>query len=136
MPAISSTKAPRPPSTTAPNLKVASRTGSAKVSSTPLKTVAEASAPPRLDHIFSPKDSLAAIYTIDDGDDFTSTPLDPFSSDVLALREQVLSLEETHVFSPTLLNTVRLGISRAGYFFTAEPTPDRPAASVPAFLLV
>src|SRR5229473_1294781 len=123
------------PSTTDPDFKVGSKDGIAQVFSSPLQTVREDFGTARLDHIFSPKDSLAAIYTIDDGDDFTSTPLDPFSSDVLALREQVLSLEETHVFSPTLLNTVRLGFSRAGYFFTGEPTPGTPAASVPGFLL-
>src|SRR5262249_56640957 len=37
--------------------------------------------------------------------------------------------------SPTLLNTARVGYSRAGYFFTGEPTPGTPAASVPGFLL-
>src|SRR6266852_5857832 len=109
--------------------------GIAQVFSNPLQTIREDFGTARLDHIFSPNDSLAAIYTVDDGDDFTATPLDPFSSDVVALREQVLSLEETHVFSPTLLNTARLGFSRAAYFFTGEPTPGTPAASVPGFLL-
>ena len=42
--------------------------------------------------------------------------------------------EETHVFSPTVLNTARVGFSRAGYFFTGEPTPGTPAASLPGFL--
>ena len=51
------------------------------------------------------------------------------------MREQVASLEETHVFSPTLLNTARFGFSRAGYFFTGEPTPGTPAATVPGFLV-
>src|SRR5260221_13029383 len=77
----------------------------------------------------------AAIYTADDGDDFTATPLDPFSADIETLREQVLSLEQTHMFSPSLLNTARFGFSRAGYFFTGEPAPGTPAASVPGFLL-
>src|SRR5208283_4839009 len=40
----------------------------------------------------------------------------------------------THVFSPNLLNTARAGFSRAGYFFTGEPTPGTPAASLPGFL--
>ena len=92
-------------------------------------------APRGVDHIFSQRDSLSAIYTIDDGGDVTATPLDPYSSDILNLREQVLSLEETHVFSPALLNTARFGFSRAGYFFTGEPTPGTPAASVPGFLV-
>ncbi len=108
--------------------------GIAEVFSHPLQTIREDFGTVRVDHIFSEKDSLAGIYTVDDGGDVTATPLDPFSSDILNLREQVFSLEETHVFSPSLLNTVRFGFSRAGYFFTGEPTPGTPAASVPGFL--
>ena len=33
-----------------------------------------------------------------------------------------------------MLNTARFGFSRAGYFFTGEPTPGTPAASLPGFL--
>src|SRR6202030_2644239 len=36
---------------------------------------------------------------------------------------------------PSLVNTARVGFSRAGYFFTGEPTPGAPAASVPGFLV-
>src|SRR5467141_3390006 len=82
--------------------------GIAQVFSSPLQIIREDFGTARIDHIFSPKDSLAAVYTADDGDDFTATPLDPFSADILTLREQVVSLEETHVFSSTLLNTARL----------------------------
>jgi hypothetical protein len=109
--------------------------GIAEVFSSPLQTIREDFGTTRVDHIFSHRDSLSAIYTVDDGDDLTATPLDPFSSDVVTLREQVVSLEETHVFSPTLLNAARFGFSRAGYFFTGEPTPGTPAASVPGFLI-
>ncbi len=109
--------------------------GIAEVFSSPLQTIREDFGTARLDHIFSQRDTLAGIYTIDDGQDFTATPLDPFSSDVMTLREQVLSLEETHVFSPALVNSARVGFSRAGYFFTGEPTPGTPAASVPGFLI-
>lgn len=108
--------------------------GIAEVFSSPLQTIREDFGTARLDHIFSAKNSVAAIYTIDDGSDVTATTLDPFSSDILNLREQVLSLEQTHIFSPTLLNTARFGYSRAGYFFTGEPTPGTPAAGVPGFL--
>jgi len=109
--------------------------GIAEVFSSPLQTIREDFGTTRVDHIFSEKDSLAAIYTIDDGGDVTATPLDPFSSDILNLRAQVVSLEETHVFSPSLINTARVGFSRAGYFFTGEPTPGTPAASVSGFLI-
>ncbi len=108
--------------------------GIAEVFGSPLQTIREDFGTARVDHIFSPRDTLSGIYTIDDGQDFTATPLDPFSSDVVTLREQVLSLEETHVFSPALVNNGRFGFSRAGYFFTGEPTPGTPAASVPGFL--
>jgi len=108
--------------------------GIAEIFSSPLQTIREDFGTTRLDHIFSSKDSLAAIYTIDDGRDVTATPINPFSSDIVTLREQVFSLEETHIFSPTFLNTARFGFSRAGYFFTGEPTPGTPAASVPGFL--
>src|SRR4029077_7085415 len=108
--------------------------GISQVFSSPPQTIREDFGTVRLDHTFSQKDSLAAIYTVDDGGDVTATPLDTFSADIVGLREQVLSVEETHVFSPTLLNTARVGYTRAGYFFTGEPTPGTPAASVPGFL--
>jgi Carboxypeptidase regulatory-like domain len=126
---------PTPPAGT-PELDVPGQTfGISQIFSSPLQTIREDFGTTRFDHIFSPKDTLTAVYTVDDGDDFTATPLDPFSADVVTLREQVFSLEETHVFSPAILNTVRLGYSRASYFFTGEPTPGAPAASVPGFLL-
>ena len=109
--------------------------GIAQVSSSPLQTIREYFGTARFDHNFSANDTFSAVYTIDDGNDFTPTYFNPYSTDILTLREQVLTLEETHVFSPTLLNTARFGFSRAGYFFTGEPTPGTPAASVPGFLV-
>jgi Carboxypeptidase regulatory-like domain len=88
----------------------------------------------RLDHVFSPKDTLSGIYTIDDGAAVTATPLDPFSTDIANLREQVLSVEETHVFSPNLINTARVGYSRAAYYFLGKLTPGTPAVGVTSFV--
>jgi len=109
--------------------------GIAQVLSSPLQTIREDFGTVRLDHTVSSLDSLAAAYTIDDGHDLTATVLDPFSSDILTLREQVLSLDATHSFSASTVNVARVGYSRAGYFFTGLPTPGTPAASVPGFLL-
>ena len=50
--------------------------------------------------LFPASDTLAAVYTIDDGNDLTATVFDPYSTDILTLREQVFSIEETHTFSP------------------------------------
>jgi hypothetical protein len=108
--------------------------GISQVSSSPLQTIREDFGTARLDQIISGKDSLSGIYTADDSSDFTPTTANPYSTDVLNLREQVASVEETHVVSPRLLNTARVGYSRAGYFFTGEPTPGTPAVDVPGFL--
>ncbi len=108
--------------------------GIAEAFNSPLQTIRDDFATLRLDHSFTDRDSFNAIYTIDDSNDFTPTSTNLYSADAVSLREQVLSAEETHVFSPTLLNTARIGFSRAGYFFTGEPTPGTPAASLPGFI--
>jgi hypothetical protein len=108
--------------------------GIAEYFSNPLQTTREDFGTLRVDHNFSPRDSLSSVYTIDDGDDFTETVSDPYSSDIMTLREQVFSLNETHSFSGSTVNVARVGYSRAGYFFTGEPTPGTPAATVPGFL--
>lgn len=108
--------------------------GIAEVFSSPLQTIREDFGNARFDLNFTPKDTFSAIYTIDDGADNTATIANPYSTDILTLREQVASVEHTHVFSPALLNVARFGYSRAGYFFTGEPTPNTPAASVPGFI--
>jgi len=109
--------------------------GIAQVFSSPFQTIREDFGTVRLDHTLSSQDSLSAVYTIDDGNDLTATVLDPYSSDILTLREQVFSLDETHSFSDSTVNVARVGYSRAGYFFTGLPTPGTPADSVPGFLL-
>ena len=108
--------------------------GIAELTSSPPQTIREDFGATRVDHIFSQKDSLSANYTIDDGSNLDATVFDPFSSDVTNLREQVVSLDETHVVSPNFLNTARFGYSRAGYFFTGKPTPGTPAESVTSFV--
>jgi len=108
--------------------------GIASLASSPLQKIREDFGTVRVDHALSAKDSLAANYTVDDGGNVTATPFDPFSTDITNLREQVVSLDETHIFSPATLNTARIGFSRAGYFFTGEPTPGTPAASVTSFV--
>jgi hypothetical protein len=108
--------------------------GIAEALNSPLQTIRDDFGTLRLDHNVSRSDFLSGIYTIDDSADFTPTSTNLYASDVATLREQVVSLQETHVFSSTLLNTARMGFSRAGYFFTGEPTPGTPAANLPGFL--
>jgi hypothetical protein len=108
--------------------------GISEALNSPLQTIRDDFGTFRLDHNFSQTDFLNGIYTIDDSADFTPTNTNAYMADVASLREQVVSLQETHVVSPTLLNTARAGFSRAGYFFTGEPTPGTPAASLPGLL--
>lgn len=107
--------------------------GIAEAFSNPLQTIREDFGTTRIDRIFSARDSLSGVYTADDSADNTPTS-NPFSTDLESLREQVVSLQETHVFSPSLLNVARFGFSRASYFYTGEPTSGTPASSVPGFL--
>ena len=108
--------------------------GIAQAFGNPLQTIRDDFGTARLDRIFSASDSLSGAYTIDDSADVTPTIANPYSTDLESLREQVVSLDETHTFSPTLLNTARFGYSRASYFYTGEPTPGTPAAGLPGFV--
>src|ERR1700730_16871927 len=72
-------------------------TGTAQFFGSPLQTIREDFGTARVDHIFSKKDSTMAVYTNDDSSSVTATPFDPFSTDLVSLREQVFSLEETHI---------------------------------------
>lgn len=73
----------------------------------------------RFDANLSSRDTLFGVYTVDDS--AANTPsANPLSTVIENLREQVASVEEQHIFSPTILNTARFGYSRAGYFFTGQ----------------
>jgi len=90
--------------------------GIAVAYSHPLQTIREDFGTTRFDYNLSINDSLFAAYTIDDS--VANTPsANPLSLILETEREQVVSLQEQHTFSPTVLNTARIGFSRAGYFF-------------------
>jgi len=108
--------------------------GIAEAFNSPLQTIRDDFGTVRLDRVFSSKDLLTGVYTIDDSADVTPTSANLYSTDVESLREQVASLEETHVFSPKFLNSARVGYSRAAYFYTGEPSPGTPAAAVNGFV--
>jgi hypothetical protein len=99
--------------------------GIAEAFSHPLQTLREDFGTTRLDYNPSAKDTFSAVYTVDDSDANTPSS-NPLSSVVETLREQVISAQEQHIFSPDLLNSFRAGFSRAGYFFTGETPVDLP----------
>lgn len=108
--------------------------GISEAFNTPLQVIRDDFGTARVDHVFSQADTFDAVYTIDDSADQTPTSTNLYSTDLESLREQVASLSEKHIFSPNLLNTGTLGFSRASYYFTGEPTPGTPAASLPGFI--
>jgi len=80
----------------------------------PLEHIREDFGTTRTDYAVSDRDSLTAAYTIDDGNSLIPAA-DPLFASYSTLRMQVASLQETHIFSPNMINTFRAGFSRAGY---------------------
>jgi hypothetical protein len=99
--------------------------GIATAFSNPKQHIREDFGTSRLDYNISDKDLLFGVYTIDDSSADTPSQ-NPFSRIDESLRAQVASIQEQHVFSPSLLNTVRFGFSRANFFFTGYSTEDLP----------
>jgi hypothetical protein len=93
-------------------------TGIALSYNNPHQSIHEDFGTSRGDYSIGDKDTLTAAYTIDDGTNLTPTA-DPLFATYLLLTSQVVSLQETHVFSPEALNTARIGFSRAAFNFNA-----------------
>ncbi len=99
--------------------------GIAEAFSHPPQHVREDFGTTRIDANLTPNDLLFGVYTVDDSDANTPSQ-NPYSTIFERLREQVLSAQEQHVFSPNLLNTIRFGYSRAAYYFTGQAPESVP----------
>ena len=97
--------------------------GIAEAFSHPPQHIREDFGTARFDDNLGNKDLLFAVYTVDDSSANTPSQ-NPLSLVDESLREQVSSMQEQHVFSPSLLNTARFGYSRASYFFTGYTPGD------------
>ena len=107
-------------------------TGIAEAFATAPQHIREDFGTSRFDANLTPNDLLFAVYTIDDS--IANTPTqDPYSLVNESLREQVASVQEQHVFSPRLLNTGRIGLSRANFYFLGS-IPTAIQAVTPTFL--
>ncbi|MCU1322626.1 MAG: TonB-dependent receptor domain protein [Acidobacteriaceae bacterium] len=107
-------------------------TGIALAYSNPKQKIREDFGTTRFDANLSSNDLLFAVYTVDDSTANTPTQ-NPLASINESLREQVLSIQEQHVFSPRLLNTFRVGFSRASFYFLGTSSPLG-GASVPTWV--
>jgi hypothetical protein len=79
----------------------------------------------RFDYTVSSKDSFSANYTIDNGD--RSVPQqDPIFSQLNDIHVQTLGTQETHIFSPNVVNVVTLGYTRSYATLVNSPTTAIP----------
>ncbi len=89
-------------------------TGAALSYNNPRQSIREDFGTLRADYNVRSRDTFSASYTIDDGNSLI--PLaDPFFGSASVLRSQVASVDETHIISPQILNTFRIGYSRAAF---------------------
>jgi hypothetical protein len=107
-------------------------TGIGEAFSAPTQHIREDFGTTRFDANLTPRDLLFAVYTVDDS--IANTPTqNPLSLINESLREQVISVQEQHVFSAHLLNTVRLGYSRGAFLFLGS-VPASVQANTPGFI--
>jgi hypothetical protein len=107
-------------------------TGIGEAFSSPTQHIREDFGTLRFDANLTSRDLLFAVYTVDDSTANTPTQ-NPLSLIDESLREQVVSVQEQHVFSTHLLNTARIGYSRASFFFLGS-IPPLIQAETPGFL--
>ena len=86
----------------------------------------------RVDHKLAERDSLFGTYLFDDATTHSPDPLNTWLAGNLS-RRQVLVLEESHIFSPSLANTVRFGFSREAAIVNSTISPINPASSDKTF---
>jgi hypothetical protein len=92
--------------------------GIAEAFSNPGQHIREDFGTARLDQTISDKDSFSGVYTVDDSG-ANSPSSNPFSVSDVTLREQVASVSETHIISPTFINKATFGFSRGGFYFNS-----------------
>ena len=94
--------------------------GFAVHNSNPAQKIREEFGTVRVDQNFSASDTLAVSYTADDGDSVTPQA-DPLFVGNITLRSQVLSVQETHIFSPSVINTFSIGMAHSGFTYSSPP---------------
>jgi hypothetical protein len=81
----------------------------------------------RADYAISDRDTASLFYTVDNGNS-TLPQVDPLFTDGEQLSSQVASTQETHIFSPNLLNTMNFGFTRATFNFDPIATTPFPSS--------
>ncbi len=100
--------------------------GTEKVFRNPKQSINEDFGTLKLDYNLGRRDTLSAAYTIDDGNSLIPQA-DPLFASALAVGSQVLSVQETHIFSPRIVNMFTVGFSRAAFANDSAPYVSFPA---------
>jgi len=109
-----------------PNPNVELGGGTAKAFRNPKQSINEDFGTLKLDYNLGHRDTLSAAYTIDDGNSLIPQA-DPLFASALAVGSQVLSVQETHIFSPRIVNMFTAGYSRAAFANDSAPYVPFPA---------
>src|SRR2546425_6594754 len=99
-------------------------TGTARYSANPKRSVQEDFGLGRYDYYLSSKDSVNGNFTVDKGN--RSNPQDPTFLVAQETGLYTLSTQETHIFSPTLVNVANFGYSSARAQQKARPVTPFP----------
>src|SRR5260370_19681880 len=86
----------------------------------------------RMDHHFSHKDSLFGTYFFDDSNFLIPDALNNVTFPNQS-RRQMVAIEETHTFTPTFFNTIRVGYNRTTGVANGIGSALNPAAGDPQF---
>jgi len=84
----------------------------------------------RMDQTFSANDTLFARYTIDNAEQTTPTVGNPEFPLNQASRAQFATVSESHIFSPTIVNSSRFSYSRTKIAVVSAPGPIGPQFSL------
>ena len=101
-------------------------TGTAFAIGNPSQSIREDFGLARFDYTVSAKDSLSVSYLTDNGDK-TDPQADAVFAQLSNPHSHVVSLQETHVFSPTFLNTLSGGFTRTRTTDVTSPVTPFPA---------
>lgn len=99
--------------------------GVAKSYTSPVQKVREDFGLLRFDHNLSSNDTFSATYMVQDGENDIPAADTNFVT-ILPPRSQLISIQETHVFSPSVLNVFTAGFGRAKIASGTFPVVDIP----------
>ena len=85
--------------------------GVCKYLSSPVLTIEENYGLVKIDHTFGMKDTLSSTYNIDRSTEGSPTNY-PSVADDQVIQRQTFTLQETHILSTNVVNTLRFGINR------------------------